>query len=798
MMNRKSTYKTAAAAFVSGTLMFIAVILPDLIGNKGVLLFCGDYVQQSVPFTYTIYDHLKSFTFGWDFGTGLGSDFLTSYAFYGLFSPFSLLYLPFPRSMLIYAMPYVTALKYGTGTLFGFFYIKKHVKEPHFAVVGGLVYMFSSFSAYNEVFHFTDTVALFPLFLIALDELCENGRKGVFALSVALMALTNYYFFFGQAVFAVIYFFCMYFDADIGAFLKKLAITALEAVIGVMMSCFVLMPVAYALLQSPKAVGFMGASDMLFYDSVYKYLHILQSVFSVPDGFALTTLFPETDTAYPYGMLMGSDAAYIPLFSAAGVISYCFVRGNTRARVFFAVCAVFALIPVLNQSFSAFNSAFYARWYYMPMLIGACVSVKALENKVSLVPGISVCAAVLVGLAVYRAFLDENELVRMTADKSVINAPLGIINIAVAAASLVLLVLTAKSVGDRDFIPKLYIFSFVGIYACFGIMTFYNLTGFDLSDPTDKSVLIGMYALDGRMTAELRGGERIAVPAQAVNYPLIWGYPTTAHFNSLTDTGLTGFLEMSGMRNTNGTFSDISASTRELADLVSVRYIFSRDSGADNPDTAKVCDYGMYGVYENKRCVPFGCTYGMMLSKSFFDGIGDSAEKRAAYMKYLIVEDLADFEGLLTLCDGTYAPVSSEEYAECAAERQNVHAYDTKFSSGGVSAKITLGQDSALLCQISLNDGFTAYVDGAETRLYKADNGLAVIKVPAGEHAIELKYHTPMLGAGIAVSAAGAACWIAYTAVSLHMTDIRGKRAERERCRRHIFAKKTQGRQESR
>ena len=82
----------ALAAFFSGALMFIAVILPDLISKNGILLFSADYLEQSIPFTYTIYDHLHSFSFGWDMSTGLGADFMTSYAFYGLFSPFIVAY----------------------------------------------------------------------------------------------------------------------------------------------------------------------------------------------------------------------------------------------------------------------------------------------------------------------------------------------------------------------------------------------------------------------------------------------------------------------------------------------------------------------------------------------------------------------------------------------------------------------------------------------------------------------------------------------------------------------------------
>ena len=43
------------------------------------------------------------------------------------------------------------------------------------------------------------------------------------------------------------------------------------------------------------------------------------------------------------------------------------------------ICAVIALVPVLNSVFSAFNAAYYARWFYMPLLIMSAMTARALE-----------------------------------------------------------------------------------------------------------------------------------------------------------------------------------------------------------------------------------------------------------------------------------------------------------------------------------------------------------------------------------------------------------------------------------
>lgn len=757
----KSKYY-ALAAFFSGALMFIAVILPDLISKNGILLFSSDYLEQSIPFTYTIYDHLHNFTFGWDMSTGLGSDFLTSYAFYGLFSPFTLLYLPLPRDILIYAMPYVTAIKYGVGTLFAYFFIKRYVKSPSFAVIGAMTYMFSSFTAYNEIFHFTDAIALFPLMLIALEELCDNGRKGVFALTVTLLALTNYYFFFGQAVFLIIYFLCRYAGKDMRGFLKKLGFTALEAVIGVMLACFMLLPVAYALLNSPKATGTIGVSDMFFFDSIFKYLHIIQSVFSVPDGFGLVTLFPETSTSYPYGMLMTSVAGYIPFFSAAGVISYFFAkRKMTREKVLMTVCVVFALIPVLNQSFSGFNSAYYARWYYMPILIGSMISVRSLEEKISFRPGIITCGAVLSALLIFRIFFAETLISKLSVPSAIFSSLLGFINIGVAAISLLVLIAALKTKRNNEFIPKLFIYSYICIYMTFGIMTYFNVTNFTFNDKSDVENRIAMFGFNTEKTDIISSYDRTDLPAQPVNYNLIWGYTGVAHFNSLHDPGFKEFFDACGMKYPG--IDNISVKTRELCDLVSVKYSLSSDP---DPDTEKytdfdvVGDFGVYKILENRNYIPLGFTYDMALSRAEYDRIKTTEEKQRSYMKYLIVDDPDEFSDILS--HGTYSPITDDEYSALIERHRAECAYDTSYSAEGISSSISLAKENIVFFSVSYNKSWKAYVDGEETQVLKVNNGLIGVRVHDGTHSIDLRYSTPLLSAGIAVSACGAVLFILY------------------------------------
>ena len=73
--------------------------------------------------------------------------------------------------------------------------------------------------------------------------------------------------------------------------------------------------------------------------------------------------------------------AYLPLCSLAGVVAYWRARqGDSKKRII-AVCMVFALVPILNSAFYALNSSYYARWFYMPVLLMCLATATALERR---------------------------------------------------------------------------------------------------------------------------------------------------------------------------------------------------------------------------------------------------------------------------------------------------------------------------------------------------------------------------------------------------------------------------------
>lgn len=748
--------KYPLTAFLMGAVMFILVFLPMLIETGGIITVSGDYSMQSIPFVYRIYDAVHSGQLNWDWSTGLGSQFLSSYAYYNLFSPFTLLYLLFPRSFLIYAITIVSALKYGAGSMFAYFYIKRFVKNRHFAVIGGFVYMLSSFSAYNLIFHFADVFALFPLMLIALEELCINKRRGVFALSVLMMALINYYFFFGQAVFCVIYYFVR--CSKIGWSWKRLFSVAGEALMGVCMAMAALLPVAAALLDSSKATTTL-ADNLLVYDTVYYYLRLLQSAFMLPDTPYFVSLFPAVDNIYPFGMLGGSVAAYLPLFSAAGVISYMFAKKHKAwENILLAVCVLMAAVPVLNQLFSAFNSGYYARWFYMPLLIAAMVSVKALDEDISFKPGLISCGAVVGFLLVYHfLFRSEKTIMEYTrTSNATFSSAQNLLHFGVTIICFICLVIAIHQRHTKDFIPKLYILTAVSVYMVFGIMAYNQVAAIP-----DVKALLDIYATDNDIPDYVDTSERISTNQDGRNLNLLWGVDSTLHFNSLLDPGHEQFLRNTGVFSAKNFSIPISSRYSEICDLCSVKYYFL--CIPRTPDNVEYLgDFGEWKIYENENYIPMGFVFDEVISEEQFSALDmEISDKRRLLMKYLVVENPDAFADILPQGDD-FAAIFDQEYAELIEQRRSVCCTNLVKTTNGLTADISLDRENIVFFSASYNDGWRAYVDGEETEVICVDNGLIGVRVGEGSHSIQLSYTVKGFREGCIISFAGAAAFVVY------------------------------------
>ncbi len=86
---------------------------------------------------------------------------------------------------------------------------------------------------------------------------------------------------------------------------------------------------------------------------------------------------------------------------------------------------------------------------------------------------------------------------------------------------------------------------------------------------------------------------------------------------------------------------------------------------------------------------------------------------------------------------------------------QNVTT-DWRSLKGTISVK----KDKFLCVALPWLRGWSAYVDGKEVKLYRANTGLMGVELSAGEHNVELRYWLPGLTIGLILSGIGLCCLV--------------------------------------
>ncbi|MEG2204170.1 MAG: YfhO family protein, partial [Oscillospiraceae bacterium] len=374
----------AISAFFLALGLAAAIFVPLMIYNKGYFLYLGDFNVQQIPFYKLAHEAVRNGELFWNWKTDLGVNFIGSYSFYLLFSPFFWLTLPFSTEFVPHLMGPLLILKTACAALTAYLYIKRFIRDQGWAVIGSLLYAFSGFMTFNIFFnHFHEAAIFFPLLLVALEELVTNNRRGFFALMVAVNCLVNYWFFLGEVVFVVLYVLLRMITGGWGCTFGKFCAIALESVLGVAVAMVGLLPSVLALVGNPRTGGenLLTGWLMWIYGFNQRLPAIIQSFFFPPEMPSRPNFFPDM------GAKWSSLSAWLPLFSATGVIAYCKSRRGDFHKRMIVLSMIMALVPVFNAAFVMFNNSYYARWFYMPILMMCVATASALENRPTMAEG---------------------------------------------------------------------------------------------------------------------------------------------------------------------------------------------------------------------------------------------------------------------------------------------------------------------------------------------------------------------------------------------------------------------------
>ena len=643
------------STFFYALLTAAVFFVPFIIMNEGYFLFYGDFNVQQIPFYKHCHEMIRSGNIGWDYGTDLGVNFIGSYSFYTLGSPFFWLTLPFPTDWVPYFIGPLLILKFALSALTSYCYIRRFTRTPEAARIGGLLYAFSGFSVYNIFFnHFHEAIVFFPLLLLSVELLITENRRGFFAAMVAVTCITNYFFFFGMVVFVVIYWFVRTFSGCYKMRFSRFMWFVFEAVLGLIMSAVILLPTCYALFGNSRLSEVMSGWGAVMYGKEQIYLNILECFFFPPDIPARPVFFPDADVKW------SSLGGWLPLFSMVGVFAWFQQKKYTWQRRLLGIMIFMALVPILNSSFYMFNSSYYARWYYMPILIMAMVTAQAVEDTeihwkspFKWVFGITLAAALVFALfprEIVDGKVTEWGLYVNTDD---IYFYRFLATVAIALVSLVILGLLLKTIKKhRMQVMK----SATAVICVISIIYagFFIICG--RSHSYDYDVVI-----DDLIEAEIelpgdKDSYRIDVYSGIDNTGMFLGYSTINAFHSVVPISVTDFWEYVG--EDRGVASRPETDSYAARSLLGVKYLLVREDGdsfTDDLGEPKMAGFEFYSheegydVYLNTNYLPMGFAYDYYMTKSQADSIEEDYRSNAMVKAILLSdEQVAKYGGLLS------------------------------------------------------------------------------------------------------------------------------------------------------
>ena len=805
-------------AFLSGLGLAAAVIIPIIIYGKGYFLYYGDFNVQEIPFYRLAHDAISSGCAKWSQYTDLGANFVGSYSFYLLGSPFFWLTMLIPSQYSAYTIGPLLILKLGLCSFTSYIYLRRYVRDRKFAVLGGLLYAFSGFSVYNIFFfHFHEPMIIFPLVLAALDEFHYTGRRGLVALSLCASAIINYYFFFGQALFCLIYYIVKLITKGYRFRIKVFLLLCCECVIGVVSSAVLLLPSLSAIMGNYRLGETLNGWNALLYNNTQRYLHIFISFFFPPDIPARPNFTPDSNSKW------SSVAAFIPIFSVVFTAAFVKKRKKSFFTVLFTILIIMAFVPILNASFQALNTAFYTRWFYMLTLMMIVMTVYELEHidECDFKKGfifttiVTLAVALIIGFMPYVHYeVKDIKIYRFGIENSAVRFW---IFVAMSVVGLAIVFITYLLLRKKK---KLF-FRVICICLCLFIVGYselYLIIGKRQTDYNDE--FLQKYALTYSDGIDFDDIDTVRSDffRSMDNIGMYWGVSNIQAFHSIVPGSLMEFYNTIGVKRDVGSRPD--ENFYGVRALTSVKYLFTqakksgfvKDGKTLMPGYTYIGDTKGFDTYLNENYIPYGFVYDQFICEEEFKELSSDVQHLALLKAMVLTQDqMKKYKEITGYQDGQYHELnaqydekklqkvdypeydnyesitsdfvySEEEYKnDCDKLKENT-CTDFSYTEDGFKATfINSGDANLLFFSVPYDEGFRAYINGEEVEIEKVNIGFMAVKVEKDSvNEIEFKYTTPYLKEGMYISAVGGGLTLLYIILT---GFFRSKRAYKRKFR---------------
>lgn len=767
--NRRGALKVFLLGLVSAAFIFV----PYMIIGDGYFTFFGDFNVQQIPFYQLCHNAIRNGELGWSFTTDLGANFIGSYTFYTITSPFFWLTLPFPNAWVPYFMGPLLILKFACASLTAYLFIRRFTRKTETAQLGALLYAFSGFSIYNIFFnHFHEAIVFFPLLLLAFEYLMAENRRGIFAAMIAVCAIVNYFFFVGMLVFGIIYFVIRVWSKALKPKPSQYFALFFEAILGMLLAFVILWPSYLAIADNSRVGEIKLGWNSLLFGKESIYANVFEVFFFPPDLPARPVMFPKADVKW------SSLGAWMPVFSMVGVFAYVSAKKGSWIKRLIITCTVMAFVPILNSAFYMFNDSYYVRWFFMPILIMALATAIAIEDRevewtksFKQVALITLLITLIIGF--FPQTTDDGIVIGLFSEpttKLYIFRFWATCGIAIGSLAVLMLLLKLRRKNLNRFLKNAIICVLV---VSVGYANFFVASG--KTHSYKKEVVVDSL-IEGELYLQGDSGTyRIDTYDCMDNSAMFLGYSSINAFHSVVPASIMEFYEFIG--ESRDVASRPGTDVYSIRSLLSVKYLINQhgeDPFTNEYGTTEMPGYDLidshngFDIYENSNYIGYGFSYDVYMDYKYCADL--SGRERADSMLTAILLDdkqklkysymfdsIYDYNEAGNRVASTYHSIS-----EAAEKLNETSAYEFKQGKNSFTAKVKRDKATLVFFSIPYDEGWSATVNGKEVPVEKVNVGFMAVPVEAGDSEIVFTYKTPGLSLGVTVSVAAAVILAAY------------------------------------
>ena len=432
--------KNLNSLFYYGVMLFLigfAFYFFMLINNDFILSYGGDFTAQYIPMGYHIWDYYHDlFTTGhitlFDESVFLGASTIGSDAYYGLFSPFNIVILLFPRAWVPYVIGLCSIIKLTCAGLLFRYYLKYMGCKEFAARLGGMAYAFAGWMAFYLWYNnYQDTLVFFPVVLYGIEKVLREKKPWILALGLFLLTISNYVLMISYIIAAFFYAGFRYFQTIRSRNWKDnlwvILFGFLGFSFGLMLAGTILVPAFLSTINSPKV------SSNTYWSNIKEFIKTGEY------GEAFKYIFNWEYAADQHNTKIGIRAYY-------PIINFFFPATTDRS------------MPTLKYTGWDFDDLCCSLWVYLPnilFLVPAIID-SAVRKKWSHLIGVALIVFTLFTPFMYYLFMGMvNAYARWT------------LFVSACVITYVSLYISDLENKNRHYIHFGYAFAIAGIVACY-------------------------------------------------------------------------------------------------------------------------------------------------------------------------------------------------------------------------------------------------------------------------------------------------------------------------------------------